>query len=178
MFCSKCGSTVQGAFCSQCGAPAQATPPIPLPPIAAPVYVHPHHPRVQRNLQTLGIVWCVYGAYRAVLVIMIALILLGVSTPAFLGGMGPHAEPMLPFAAVMGGLAAVAGVFILFNSCLSFLTGYALLTHKPWGRVLAIVAAILSLIEIPAGTAVGVYTLWVLGPHASSVEYEALAHHE
>jgi hypothetical protein len=85
---------------------------------------------------------------------------------------------MLPFAAVAGGLAAVAGVFILFNSCLAFLTGYALLTHKPWGRVLAIVAAILSLIEIPAGTAVGVYTLWVLGPHASGVEYDALAHHE
>ena len=175
MFCSKCGSSVQGAFCSQCGAPAQPTPPIPVPPMYA---VHPHHPRVKSNLQTLGIVWCVYGAYRAILVILVVLFLLGVSTPAFLGGMGPRAEPMLPFAAVMGGLAAVAGVFILLNSCLAFLTGYAVLTRKPWGRVLAIVAAILSLIEIPAGTAIGVYTLWVLGPHASAAEYDALAHHE
>jgi len=174
MFCSKCGSAVQGEFCSRCGAPALTASPIVA---APPVYIHPHHPHVQRNLQTLGIVWCVYGAYRAILVILIALILLGVSTPAFLGGMGPRAEPMLPFAAVMGGLAAVAGVFILFNSCLAFLTGYALLTHKPWGRVIAIVAGILSLIEIPAGTAVGAYTLWVLAPHASGVEYEALAHH-
>jgi hypothetical protein len=176
MFCSKCGTTVQGVFCSQCGTPVQALPTPPIP--AAPVYVvPPHHPRVQRNLQTLGIIWCVYGAYRAILVILVALFLLGVSTPAFLGGLGPRAEPMMPFAAVMGGLAAVAGIFILFNSCLAFLTGYALMTRKPWGRVLAIVAAILSLIEIPAGTAVGVFTLWVLAPHASAAEYEALAHH-
>lgn len=40
--------------------------------------------------------------------------------------------------------------------------GYGLLTRKSWGRILAIVVGILSLINFPLGTAVGIYTLWVL----------------
>lgn len=42
-------------------------------------------------------------------------------------------------------------------------------------RVLAIVAAILSLIRPITGTALGIYTLWVLASSASRVEYEAIA---
>jgi hypothetical protein len=40
--------------------------------------------------------------------------------------------------------------------------GYGLLAHKGWGRYLAIVVAILGLINFPIGTLVGVYALWVL----------------
>jgi hypothetical protein len=40
--------------------------------------------------------------------------------------------------------------------------GFGLLAHKTWGRYLAIVVAILGLINFPIGTLVGVYTLWVL----------------
>ena len=40
--------------------------------------------------------------------------------------------------------------------------GYGLLTRKPWARVLAIVVGILSLLNFPIGTAIGIYTLWVL----------------
>jgi len=42
--------------------------------------------------------------------------------------------------------------------------GYGLLTHKPWARVLAIVIGILSLLNFPIGTAIGLYALWVLFP--------------
>jgi hypothetical protein len=132
-------------------------------------------PRVPRHLQTLGILWCVYGAYRAAAGLFAMLFLMGIATPAFLGGIGSRGLPFLPFAPVMSGLAAVAGVFILCSSALAFVTGYALLTRRPWGRTLAIVAAVLSLIKIPAGTALGIYTLWVLLPGASGVGYDALA---
>jgi hypothetical protein len=40
--------------------------------------------------------------------------------------------------------------------------GFGLLAHKTWGRYLAIVVAILGLINFPIGTLIGVYTLWVL----------------
>jgi hypothetical protein len=49
--------------------------------------------------------------------------------------------------------------------------------RKPWGRILAIVIAILALIHIPFGTAMGIYTLWVLAPSASGAEYDAIADH-
>lgn len=182
MVCQVCGSPVAGAFCSRCGAPAVVPPPAytALPPNAYPVppQVPPQMmvaPRVHRHVQTLGILWCVYGVYRATAGIFAVLFLMGVATPSFFGGIGSRGLPFLPFAPVMGGLAAVAGVFILLSSCLSFATGYSLITRRPWGRTIAIVAAILSLIKIPFGTALGIYTLWVLAPATSGMEYDAIA---
>jgi len=60
-------------------------------------------------------------------------------------------------------------------TALALLTGFALLTRQPWGRTLAIVAGILTLIRLPVGTALGIYTLWVLAPAASGAEYEEIA---
>jgi hypothetical protein len=131
--------------------------------------------RVSRHIHTLGILWCVYGAYRLLAGVVAMMFLMGIATPAFMGGMGSRGMSFMPFAPVMSGLAAVAGCFILLSSCLAFVTGFALITRKPWGRTLAIVAAILSLIKIPIGTAMGIYTLWVLAPSASGMEYDAIA---
>ena len=60
------------------------------------------------------------------------------------------------------GLLAVPGL----------LAGYGLLKHKPWARVLAMVVGILSLVNFPVGTAIGIYTLWVL-TQASAADYFA-----
>src|SRR5579859_5140059 len=160
MVCEKCGGAVQGAFCSNCGAPVTPVTQGPPPGYAAPPpgayggppYAVPppmfYEARVSRHVHTLGILWCVYGAYRALAGIVAMLFLMGIATPAFMGGMGSRGMSVLPFAPVMGGLAAVAGVFILLSSVLAFVTGFALMTRKPWGRTIAIVAAILSLIKI------------------------------
>jgi len=178
MNCPTCGNPIQGSFCSHCGTPVQPPPPpaYPVPPAyTAPPFAH--IPRVPRHVQTLGILWCVYGLYRAAAGIFAVLFLMGISTPSFFGGYGSRGNPFLPFAPVMGGLAAVAGVFILLSSCLAFVTGFSLIQRKPWGRTLAIVAAILSLIKLPIGTALGIYTLWVLAPSLSGPEYDAIADH-
>jgi len=66
MVCQACGTQVaEGVpFCSKCG--AQVTPAQPV--YAA--YAQPPMPmymsRVQRHLQTLGILWCVFGVYRVI----------------------------------------------------------------------------------------------------------------
>jgi hypothetical protein len=52
------------------------------------------------------------------------------------------------------------------------LAGYGLLTRKPWARVLAIVVGILNLVNFPVGTAIGLYTLWVL-TQPTATEYFA-----
>lgn len=41
--------------------------------------------------------------------------------------------------------------------------------------MLAIMLGILTLIKIPFGTALGIYTLWVLAPQASGVEWDKMA---
>src|ERR1700761_595793 len=69
MVCQACGTPVaEGVhFCSKCGAQVVATQPVHAQP---PTYPQPPIPmfmsRVQRNLQTLGILWCVLGVYRVV----------------------------------------------------------------------------------------------------------------
>ena len=43
-----------------------------------------------------------------------------------------------------------------------FIAGIGLLRMKSWARIIAIVVGCLNLIHVPFGTALGVYTLWVL----------------
>ena len=42
------------------------------------------------------------------------------------------------------------------------LAGYGLLNYKGWARILVIILAILNLILIPIGTALGIYTLVIM----------------
>jgi len=47
--------------------------------------------------------------------------------------------------------------------------------RQPWARPLAIIFGVLALLKIPFGTALGIYTLWVLAPRASWAEWESLS---
>jgi hypothetical protein len=40
--------------------------------------------------------------------------------------------------------------------------GIGLLKRKNWARILMMILAVLELFDIPIGTAIGIYTLWVL----------------
>jgi hypothetical protein len=61
------------------------------------------------------------------------------------------------------GLAGTAlVVFLVAISLPGLIAGIGLLRFRPWARILGIVVAIVSLVNIPIGTAVGVYGLWVL----------------
>jgi hypothetical protein len=175
MVCQVCGSPVAGGFCSNCGARVQAPAPAAMYGIPPPIMFVP---RVQRHLQTLGILWCVYGAYRALVGVAGALFLFGISSGRFGGSIDRWGgQGMFPFApqAWMAGLGTFIAVLMLCLSALSFAVGFSLMARKPWGRTLAIVVAILSLIKVPMGTALGIYTLWVLAPAASGMEYDSIA---
>ena len=64
------------------------------------------------------------------------------------------------------------GIVIAIKAAAGFLAGWGLLQREPWARVLALVLACLALFHIPFGTALGIYTLWVLLPAQSEQEYE------
>ncbi|HEU5086979.1 MAG TPA: hypothetical protein VFT99_06020 [Roseiflexaceae bacterium] len=65
------------------------------------------------------------------------------------------------------------GLLITALALPGLLAGYGLLTRKSWARVLAIVVGILGLVNFPVGTAIGIYTLWVLTQPAAN-EYFAM----
>lgn len=169
MVCPACGGPVQGAFCARCGTPLRTPPPYPAPPPFA--YV----PRVPRHLQALGVLWCVYGAYRAARGTFAALFLMGIATHGIFRAWGsPRVFPFLPWDPWMAGAATFLAAISLVGAVASFAVGFSLLQRKTWGRLLAIAMGILVLIRIPLGTALGIYTLWVLAPAASALEYDAL----
>ena len=42
------------------------------------------------------------------------------------------------------------------------IAGIGLVQRRPWARVLALVVGAIGLLDIPVGTALGIYTFWVL----------------
>jgi hypothetical protein len=66
-------------------------------------------------------------------------------------------------------------VAIIIRSALAFFAGWGLHERSQWGRVVAIVAAILSLIKFPFGTALGIWTLVVLLGYRNTSLYEQLS---
>jgi hypothetical protein len=78
------------------------------------------------------------------------------------GGPSLWLHPFLSFISIVIVAKAAAG----------FLVGWGLLHREPWARILTIILAFLALFNVPFGTALGIYTLWVLLPAESDVEYE------
>jgi len=72
-------------------------------------------------------------------------------------------------------LLCFIGWLILAKAAACFLAGWGLLQRQDWARTVALVVGFLALLNVPLGTALGVYTLWVLLPTQSDDEYKALA---
>ena len=60
------------------------------------------------------------------------------------------------------GVGLFVACFLLALSLPGIIGGWGLLQRKSWARILIIVLSILNLLNFPLGTAVGVYSLWVL----------------
>ena len=71
--------------------------------------------------------------------------------------------------------APLITVIVIGRTILCVLTGLALSRRAPWARILAIVVAFLTIIKPISGTALAIYTLWVLLPSLSGQEYEQMA---
>ena len=156
MFCDRCGTVLadSATFCSTCGKPAHAAP---AQPVAAP------QSRVSSHIRLLAILWLAVSVYR----LLPGLFLFAVVRPVLWS-----AAPEVPFLPVV--LKGIGGL-ILTGAVLGLITGWGLLERQPWARMLAIVLAFISLLEMPLGTALGGYTLWVLLPAGSEEEYRRIS---
>jgi hypothetical protein len=153
MYCDSCGVKMQNyqRYCPACGKPAAAIP------------FMPTQGRIAGHLRLLGILWLAVSA----LSIIPAFVLLTFFRP----GVYEFAE-MPNF---VHGLLQFIGMLLLGSAVLGIITGWGLLERQPWARMLAIVLGCFSLIHMPFGTALGIYTLWTLLPARSEEEYRQLA---
>ena len=63
---------------------------------------------------------------------------------------------------IIGLTGTMLVVFLVITSLPGLIAGIGMLKFRSWARILGIVVAILNLIHLPIGTAVGIYALWVL----------------
>jgi hypothetical protein len=115
---------------------------------------------MEQHIKILGILNIVWGALGALCGLVILLIFGGAY--GLIGTMAyhrPEASIALPVIAIVGGIIAL---WLLLLSAPAIIAGFALIYFKPWARILAIVVSVLHLMNIPFGTALGIYGLWVL----------------
>jgi hypothetical protein len=54
------------------------------------------------------------------------------------------------------------GFIVLFFSALGVIGGIGLFSYRPWARILVMIVSALNCLNVPVGTAKGIYSLWVL----------------
>ncbi len=163
VYCANCGAKLEEdqSFCSACGKQTGTPPPAGPAPSAL--------GRVTRHLQIVAILWVVYSLLR----------IIGGLGALFFGSLRPLFSTMnhMPFG--FGGWLLPWMTFVGFVSLVYATAGIAaglgLFERKQWARILALVVSILALIQFPVGTALGIYSLWVLLPLESREQYQRMS---
>lgn len=176
MFCDRCGTPLaSGAqFCTSCG---KAVAPGAVPPATAAV-ASPPQGRVRKHIHLLATLWLVNGVLRLMGVAWLMLFG-GTFFPWLRGRIGPDAWPLGPgwgLDSLLSGGFFSLGIFLGFFGVVHLALAWGLFERQSWARILGLVLGILALLRIPFGTALGIYTLWVLAPEPSAREYDQLSH--
>jgi predicted anti-sigma-YlaC factor YlaD len=165
MYCSACGQAlVPGQpVCTQCGRPIAATIPL-VPNLDFQIQTY------ASRIRALSIVWFIYGG------LSLALGFIGMTAAStFLhGGWGQWGHSYGPNWWFAPAMLRFGWSLLIVRSALALIAGWGLMERTTWGRVVAIVAAIFSLIRIPIGTALGIWTLVTLLGYRNTTLYERL----
>jgi hypothetical protein len=97
--------------------------------------------------------------------------------PPMRGWMGPGGGPFFGWnldSMLSRGIFSL-GIVLAFFGVLHLVLAWGLFERESWARMLGLVLGFLGLLRFPLGTALGIYTLWVLLPEESGREYERLA---
>jgi hypothetical protein len=160
MFCDQCGAQLQAgqASCGRCGKTVLGLAEL-------------RRTRVRDHVRLLGILWMAYSA----LCVLAGVAVMVVAQTIFGGTIHIHGGPPPEVTVWLRPLLTCIGWLILALAATGFFAGWGLLQREQWARTVALVVGFVALLRIPLGTALGIYTLWVLLPTQSDDEYKALA---
>lgn len=163
MFCNSCGKELQPGqqFCAACGQPVGVA------------RVPSSANRVSEHVKVLGVLWLVYGAF--VLVAAMGIIVFASAIlPVILANIS-HNVTGAQIPDFIHPLLTLIMLFVLAKGALCAAAGIGLLQRASWGRITALIAGFLSLLNIPFGLALGIYTIWALLTGDADKQYERLA---
>ena len=165
MYCSGCGQAMEAgqAFCPKCGRPIAA----PVPPVPGLQFQVESY---AGKIRALSIFWFVYAG----LSLLLGLAGLTFAKAFFSGAFGPWMHGNMPPMWFGPALLQFVWIFLVLRAALAIAAGWGLMEHTQWGRMVAIIAAIFSLLKFPFGTALGIWTLVVLLGYRNSSLYDQL----
>jgi hypothetical protein len=175
MYCDRCGTPFNSGaqYCSSCGKQLMtaAVPPAQV----GPAVRTPGDGRVRRNINILAGFWLVNGILRLMEVGWILVFHRLFFSLGDWAGSGWPLENWFGLGSLVSTGLLLGGVFLGFFGLIHLLLAWSLFERQPWARIVGIVIGFLALLRFPFGTALGIYTLWVLLPEGSGREYAAMA---
>lgn len=167
MYCNSCGSPIpdDARFCGRCGKPVASVPQAP---------VESARVRLGRHLPALALLWAIYSGLR-----VLAGAGMVFAGSFFMPGFLFHHQHSFSFSFfgwpfshfLFRGLIAGVGLGVLFLGLIGLATAWGLWHQEGWARILALILGVLALFHFPLGTALGIYTLWVLIPRDAAAAY-------
>jgi zinc transporter ZupT len=167
VFCQGCGRQldVSAQFCTECGRPTHAVSAAVVPTAIQTLAAH---------VRVLGVLWAIYGGFQVLMAFWtVAMSRFYVSM--FEDFVSRDANFPASFIPSIRTIFIWSGIFAFVTGAIAGFAGWALLRRDPSGRVTALVAAFVSLISIPLGTGLGVYTLIEFLPASARDNYAQLA---
>ncbi len=108
---------------------------------------------MERHINLIGILWIVFGGLSLMVGFLGFLLLFGIS---FI----PDMDPEVPF--ILRTIGTIAVILFALLGIPKIIAGIGLLKKKEWGRVLTLIVSFISLMNIPFGTALGIYSIVIL----------------
>jgi hypothetical protein len=107
---------------------------------------------MQKHVTIVAILRIVYSSLFLLAAFILFFLMAGV------GVLSGEGEALVILGAIGTGLAA----FFIILSLPGLIGGIGLLSFRPWARIVVLVLGFLDLVNVPIGTALGIYTIWVL----------------
>ncbi|MFC2053885.1 hypothetical protein ACFLV7_06240 [Chloroflexota bacterium] len=107
---------------------------------------------MDKHVRILGWLWIIFGVLG-----ILGALCIGISTAG--GGLISQDDTAILATSIV---AVVCGGFFFLGNVLNIIAGVGLLKYKSWARTLAIISGIFNLFAFPIGTALGIYTFWVM----------------
>jgi len=114
---------------------------------------------MQTHVKVLAVLFIVFSALLLLAALAIMAVFGGAAGIVGTAAEGEDAAVALPIIGLTGTLVTT---FFLVLALPGLVAGFGLLSTRPWARILGIVLCALNLIQIPLGTILGAYGLWVL----------------
>jgi hypothetical protein len=114
---------------------------------------------MEQHVKILGVLHIVFGSLGIVLALGMLVLFGGIA--GLIGATGSASDVNISVP-LLGGIGTFIFFVLLAISLPGLIAGIGLLQFRSWARVLAIVISVLDLMNVPLGTALGIYGLWVL----------------